>query len=268
MTKINILEYKSLAMKILQFPSILILLALLICTNHPILAQETSVMIRVQSKDAKFIGTSIGGAKVIVRDENSGEILAEGMTAGSTGNTDIIMKKPRVRGERITNDSTAGFLAKIKIDKPVFVTVEATAPYNKKQASVRSSTQLWLFPGKDITGEGVILEVPGFVVDILSPQTHETINTEKEVQITANVVLMCGCPVTEGGIWDANKYEVMASISKDGKEVQNLPLKVTEKPSTFSGSLQLDPGNYEIIVYAFDPAEGNTGLDKTNIIIK
>lgn len=251
-----------------KLPAIIFLFTFLFLDINPVKAQETSLMIRVQSRDAKFIGTSIGGAKVIVKDENSGEILAEGITTGSTGDTDIIMKRPKIRGERITNDSTAGFLAKLNIDQPVFVTVEALAPVNKKQARVRSSTQLWIIPGEDITGEGLVLEVPGLVVDILSPQTHETIDAEKEVQITANVVLMCGCPVTEGGIWDANKYEVMASISKDGKYLQKLPLKITKKPSTFTGNLKLSSGNYEIIVYAIDPAEGNTGLDKTNIIIK
>ena len=43
-----------------------------------VLGQTTEVMIRAQSKDAKFIGTSIGGAKVIVKDAETGEILAEG----------------------------------------------------------------------------------------------------------------------------------------------------------------------------------------------
>lgn len=255
-------------MKPNPLPVVLFLFALMMFTVHSIQAQETSVMIRVQSKDAKFIGSSIGGAMVIVRDDNSGEILAEGITSGSTGNTEIIMQQPKERGKRLTDDSTAGFLAKLDIDQPVFVTVEAIAPINKKQAQVKTTTQLWIIPGKDITGEGLILEVPGFVVDILSPQTHETIEAEKEVQITANVIMMCGCPVTENGVWDANNYEVTASISKEGGKPNNISLRVGEKPSTFIGKATLTPGNYEITVYAFDPANGNTGLDKTNIIIK
>lgn len=235
--------------------------------SESIYSQETSVMIRAQSKDAKFIGTSIGGAKVIVREENTGKILAEGMTSGSTGDTQLIMKEPLERGKRLTDEKTAGFLAKLNIDKPVFVTIEVIAPLNKRQASIKTSTQMWIIPGKNITGEGVILEVPGFVVDILSPQTHENISKGKETEITANIVMMCGCPITEGGIWDASNYEVNAVISSEGKDQRVLELKVGDKPSTFKGNLSLSPGNYEITVYAFDPATGNTGLDKTNIIV-
>ncbi|UJH92229.1 hypothetical protein LZ575_06610 [Antarcticibacterium sp. 1MA-6-2] len=225
-------------------------------------------MIRVQSKDAKFIGSSIGGAQIVVRDATTGEILAEGLTRGSTGDTDKIMKEPRTRGKQLTDDKTAGFLARLTIEKPVFVTVDAIAPVNKKQASVRSSTQLWVIPGKNITGDGVILEIPGFVVDILSPQTHERIGAEEEIKITANVVMMCGCPVTPGGIWNSDNYDVSATITKDSGESNTIKLKADEKASTFSAKTSLTAGNYEVVVYSFDPATGNTGLDKTNIIVQ
>lgn len=230
-------------------------------------AQETSVMIRVKAKDAKFIGSSIGGAKVLVRDHLTGEILAEGFTEGSTGNTELIMKTPRQRGERITDETTAGFNAVLEIERPTFVTVEAFAPVNKKQALVRSSTQLWVIPGKDITGDGVVLEVPGFVVDILSPQTHERIGEETMISISANVVMMCGCLVGPGGVWDAENYEIKALISKAGEEISTVELKATGKESTFSGETRLSPGNYEIAVYAYDPKTGNTGLDKVNVLV-
>lgn len=233
-----------------------------------LIGQTTDVMIRAQSKDAKFIGTSMGGAKVIVKNAETGEILAEGMTEGSTGDTDKIVKDPITRGEQLTDEDTAGFLAQLDIDEPTFVTVEVIAPWNKKQARVTSSTQLWVIPGKNITGDGVVLEVPGFVVDILSPQTHERITSDKTVDITANVVMMCGCPLTSGGVWNADEYEVKAIVSKEGEKVQTVDLEIQEKPSTFSGNTNLSPGNYEVTVYAFDPKTGNSGVDRTNIIIQ
>ena len=51
---------------------------------------QTNVMIRAKAKDAKFIGTSVGGAKILVRDALTKELLAEGVTSGSTGNTEKI----------------------------------------------------------------------------------------------------------------------------------------------------------------------------------
>ena len=243
---------------------------LLLITTFPedLLGQTTDVMIRAQSKDAKFIGTSIGGARVVVKDATTGEILAEGITEGSTGDTEKIVKDPISRGEQLTDEDTAGFLAQLEIGEPTFVTVEVIAPVNQRQARVTSSTQLWVIPGKNITADGVVLEVPGFVVDILSPQTHERITSDKTVDITANVVMMCGCPITSGGVWNADEYEVKAIVSREGKKVQTVALEIQEKPSTFKGNVSLTPGYYEVAVYAFDPKTGNSGLDKTNIIIQ
>lgn len=248
----------------LQRFSVFILIALFAFSMN---AQKTNIMIRAKAKDAKFIGSSIGGAKILVKDALTGEILAKGVTSGSTGNTEKIMKKEHKRNEILSDDNTAGFNAVLNIDEPLFITVEAYAPISKKQAVVASSTQLWAIPGKDITGDGLVLEIPGFVVDILSPQTHERISAGNEISLKANIVMMCGCPVTEDGIWDANQYEVMATITDESGKTSEIVMKQSEKPSTFSSKTSLEKGLYEVLVYAYDPVTGNTGVDKTNIII-
>lgn len=230
-------------------------------------SQETSIMIRAKAKDAKFIGTSIGGAMIIVKDATTGEILDKGTTSGSTGNTDLIMNQDWKRGEGLSEDDTAGFEAKLDIAEPTFVEIEAFAPFNKKQSQIKATTQTWIIPGKNITGDGIVLEIPGFVIDILSPQTHERLSGNM-VEVKANVVMMCGCPVTDGGIWNSENYQIRAIATSEGKKVKEIDLNQTEKSSTFSGNMNLDAGNYEILVYAFDPATGNTGVDKTNIIIR
>lgn len=230
-------------------------------------AQETSVMVRALAKDAKFIGSSIGGAKIIIKNAETGEILDQGITSGSTGNTNLILQTPKERYERLTDENTAGYEAKLNIKEPTFLEISAHAPNNKKQAKVVSSTQLWLIPGKDITGDGIVLEVPGFVVDILAPQTHERINASTTINLKANVVMMCGCPITEDGVWDANQYQVKAIIKSDEGASREITLKPTEKPSTFAAETTLEKGYHGITIYAFDPVTGNTGVDKTNIIV-
>jgi hypothetical protein len=243
------------------------LLSILLFSFGSLTAQETTVMVRALAKDAKFIGSSIGGAKIIVRNAETGTILDQGFTSGSTGDTKLILKTPQERYDSLTDEETAGFKAELDITEPTFIEIEAHAPFNKKQARVVSSTQLWVIPGKNITGDGVVLEVPGFVVDILSPQTHERIKSSEVVSLKANIVMMCGCPVTEGGTWDANQYEVKAILAGEGKESREIALKPTDKASTFAAEANLDKGYYTITVYAFDPVTGNTGVDKTNIII-
>lgn len=250
----------------LKFRVFSLLSVLLFCFGS-LAAQETTIMVRALAKDAKFIGSSIGGAKIIVRNAETGEILDQGFTSGSTGDTKLILKTPQERYDTLSDEKTAGFKAELNIEEPTFIKVEAHAPFNKKQARVVSSTQLWVIPGKNITGDGLILDIPGFVVDILSPQTHERIKSSEEVSLKANIVMMCGCPVTEDGTWDANQYEVKAIIDAEGTESREVVLKPTEKASTFKAKTNLDKGYYTITVYAFDPLTGNTGVDKTNIII-
>jgi predicted alpha/beta hydrolase len=53
---------------------------------------NTMLTVRTRAKDAKFIGSSMGGSYITVRNAQSDELLAEGYTEGSTGNTSRIMK--------------------------------------------------------------------------------------------------------------------------------------------------------------------------------
>ena len=61
-------------------------------------AVPTHITVRVKTKDAKFIGTGIGGALVTIKDAETGEFLAKGVTEGTSGNTSLIMKTPKARG--------------------------------------------------------------------------------------------------------------------------------------------------------------------------
>ncbi len=231
----------------------------------------TRLVVRVLAKDAKFIGSSIGGAHVVVRNAAQGQILAEGLTVGSTGNTKRLMQEPRTRGTQLSDEQSAKFETVIELDEPLFVRVEVFAPFTQRQATAVVSTTLWLIPGKDIIGDGLLLEVPGFVVNVLQPRTHQMISTKSlakgTLELRANVVMMCGCPITQGGIWDADKIEVAVWLKKDGKLWKEVPLKWLET-NLFGADLPTDgAGNYEAVVYAYQESTGNTGVDKMNYIL-
>lgn len=232
-------------------------------------ATPTRLVVRAKAKDAKFIGSSIGGARIIVRDALNGTILAEGLTEGSTGSTEKIMEQPHERHQPLSDAETAAFTATIDIDKPTLLTIEGYGPWQQPQARIKVQSQLWLIPGKDIEGDGLVLEFPGFVINVLSPQVHERKTAGNNMDVTANVVLMCGCPVTAGGMWDAEQYEVQALVEKDGEPLPPVRLSISEKASTFTGTLDAQqPGLYQLTVYAYDPRTGNTGVATTNFIVR
>src|SRR5579863_4954463 len=128
--------------------------ALLIFVS-PLFAQtggkETKVMIRAIARDAKVIGTHVGGARITVRDVSTGEILAQGMQQAGTGDTNLIMNKPRVRGATVYGTPDAsGFLAVLHLDRPTVVEITAEGPLGSPQATQRSSKTLLLIPGQDV----------------------------------------------------------------------------------------------------------------------
>jgi len=233
-------------------------------------AVPTEITVRVMAKDAKFIGTSMGGAVVTIKDLQTGEILAKGITSGSTGNTGRIITTPIERGVPISDERTAKFSAVIDIDEPTQVEVTANGPLNPPQAANRVSATQWIVPGKHISeGDGWVLEIPGFAVDILDPTAHTQLKgVPKTLDVTINVVMMCGCPIEPGGLWDANGYEVKALAKRNGEAIGGFVLKYAGKTSQFAASFTVEePGDYELTVYVYDPSNGNTGLDKVSFSV-
>lgn len=232
-------------------------------------AEPTPITVRVLSKDAKFIGTSMGGMRVILRDAHTGEVLAKGLTHGGTGDTRRLMHEGGGRRVQLSDPSAAKFEATLDLDAPRLIEVEAIGPMAQPQAAHRVTSSQWVIPGKGVTGgDGWVLELPGFVVDVLAPPAHIKFSGVASVDLKANVVMMCGCPIEPGGLWDAEKYEVQAIVSRDGEEVARLPLRYAGETSQFAASLPIDAaGTYDVLVYAHDPANGNTGIDRTTFII-
>lgn len=239
-------------------------------TAAPAAAEPTDVTVRVISRGAKFIGSSMGGVWVTLRDADTGQLLAQGTTRGGTGDTDRIMAPDPERNAQLSTAGAAKFSTTLDLDEPRRIEVAAFGPLAQRQAANRVSAVQWVVPGKDLTGgDGWLLEMPGFVVDVLAPPTHvELAGVPKSVPLAANVTMMCGCPVTPGGLWDADRYEVRARLTRNGAPAGETVLGYAGTASQFAATLEIDaPGVYEAMVYAHDPKTGNTGLDRVTFIV-
>lgn len=234
-------------------------------------AEPTHVEVRVLSKGAKFIGTSMGGALVTIRDAETGALLASGTTEGGTGDTERIMRAQQGRHEPIATPDAARFRATLELETPRLVEVAAFGPLAQRQGANRATSTMWVVPGRHVTGgDGWLLELPGFVVDVLDPPAHRQLAGGRvEVPIRANVTMMCGCPIEPGGLWDAERFEVRATTLRDGVRVGEVALRYAGETSQFSGTAAIEgPGSYELVVHAHDPANGNTGMDRTTFVVR
>ena len=79
------------------------------------------------------------------------------------------MQEPRTRGGVVYGtENAASFRATLDLERPTRVEIAAEGPLKYPQAMQRVSTTMLVLPGQHIEGEGVLLEIPGYVVDILS----------------------------------------------------------------------------------------------------
>lgn len=234
--------------------------------SAPAWAEPTELVVRVISRDAKFIGTSMGGVRVTVRDAKTGELLAKGVTEGGTGDTDVLMKQAQTRRDGLTTEGAAEFSATINLESPRLVEVVAVGPLMAGDNAGRVSATQWILPGKHLSGgDGWVLEMPGFYISIEGPPPElEMQSAVQPIELKADVKMMCGCPIEPGGLWDADQYEIKAQLKKDGVVVDEVAMGYAGTPSQFLGSFDVNaPGAYEAVVYAYDSNNGNTGLSTT-----
>jgi hypothetical protein len=151
----------------------------------------TKVIVRVVARDAQVIGSGVGGAFVRIKNLETGEILAEGKQEGGAGSTERIMVQPHRRGETIYGTfGSAHFEAKIPLGRPTQVEIDAEAPLGYPQALQKGSKTLTLIPGKDVIGEGIIIELNGLIVNVLSPTSKESLKGGEAVLVRAEVRML------------------------------------------------------------------------------
>jgi len=151
----------------------------------------TKIVVRVVSKDAKVIGSGVGGALVRIKNFETGETLAHGKQEGGTGDTDKIMNQPHRRGATLygTPDA-ASFQAEIPLSKPTRIEIVAEAPVGYPQAIQEGSKTVTLIPGKHILGEGVLIELDGLIVNLLEPASGNDLKRGNEILVRAEVRML------------------------------------------------------------------------------
>jgi hypothetical protein len=238
--------------------------ALAVClTPSPVSAQATTkLLVRVTSHDAKIIGSGVGGARVTIRDFQTGAILAEGIQEGSTGNTDAIMVTPRARGATVYGtDGAAGFLAILELSQPTMIEITAEGPLGTAHAVQRASKTMLAVPGRDVLGEGILIELLGFTVEWQSPAVGASLVAGTPFKVAVSVTMLCGCPTEPGGLWNADEIDVIVRVLDGGKEVASQPLTYAGTRSTYGTELTVShTGRLELQVLALNDATGNFGM--------
>jgi hypothetical protein len=250
----------------------------------------TKIAVRVIARDGKFLGDDIGGALVTVRDAATKELLAQGVTSGGSGENGPggVMCVRLRRGQPLPTAGASVFNVCLDLDRPRQVEITAFGPLGARQSANTVSATQWVYPGKDIVeGDGFLLELPGLIVQLVEPPTHYAPKVLPELRLRANVAMMCGCPIEpktgkqkicgelpdDEQPWLPGEFEVKAIIRSTSGEAVVVPLAFTQTPPAYapgeftaSWKPPAKGGIFEITVYAYQAATGNTGVDVATLV--
>jgi hypothetical protein len=235
-----------------------------------VIAESTDITVRVIARHAMFVGDLVEGAQVTVTDAASGEVLAQGVTAGQAGDAKRMMGTARTRGTPLAEEMDAHFSATLELDEPRYVQVTVFGPLQRRKSATKTSMTQWIVPGRHLTGgDGWVVELAGFVVHgSLAASTISLADSGAGVTVEAEVFPMCGCPVRPGFYWNADSYEVAALVKRGDTRIGRYPLRYADTSSDFAGTFPIElPGVYDITVYAYDPSSGNTGVDHLSLTV-
>ena len=238
--------------------------------------QPTKILVRAVARDAKVLGSNVQGARITIRNAETGAVLAKGIQQGTTGDTELIVVKPRQRGETVYDTpKTAAFIATLELERPTRVEVIAEGPLDSSNAVQRSSKTLLLVPGHDIVGEGLILELNGFTVVIDRPANADesiapiSVTAGEEITVRAHITMLCGCPTSPGGLWDSNQITILARFVQRGQILVETSLEYAGEMSTFEGTLPATGfGAMELQVIAVEATKANAGIATRDILVE
>lgn len=235
-------------------------------------AEETPISVSVLAGDSTFIGSTMGGAQITIRDKTTGDTLASGLTYGGSGDAAKIMTFPRARDAVLADDDTAKFETSLDIYTPTVVTVTATGPLAQRQSMMTVSKDILLIPGQDYAaGNGIMLELSGFAVDITDPVPNGMLDhsPDTDIFVHANITKLDGSRLDKGGPWDPSRYQVTTRIYRNSMIGGAAEMVPTKEPGEFVAKLKFQqPGTYSIYVTAFDPVTKEGGSDSTTIVFK
>ncbi len=232
--------------------------------------QPTTILVRVVAHGAMVLGREVGGARVMITDVATGQILASGLQQGEAGDQNQIMRTPRMMEEPIySTRPSAAFTTTLTLQKPTLVEISAEGPLAYPAALRRTSQTLLLIPGQDLTNDGIVLHLYGYLVQIERPKPRDALIGKDDVKLRATVRTLSGSLVRPHGDWDSRKIRIYGEVLIGDRVVERLQMFYDEGSRTFEAPFFVPPSKevpdgIKLRVIATDLSTGNSGMDQAN----
>jgi hypothetical protein len=228
--------------------------------------KPTTILVRVVAHESMVLGKDVGGARVTITDAASGNILAAGLQQGDAGDQNQIMRTPRMMGEPIySSRPSAAFTTTLSLTHPILVEIAAEGPLAYPASSQHTSTTVWLVPGQDMTNDGIVLHLFGYIVQIEHPKSGEPLIAKDDVILRASIRTLSGALVRPHGDWDSRKVHIYGEVLIGTRVLEQLQMFYNNDRAGFEAPFFVPlpkdaPDGITLRVVAADPASGNIGV--------
>ena len=226
----------------------------------------TQITVRVVAHKSMVIGDEVGGARVTITDTASGAILATGLQQGEAGDQSQIMRTPRLMEEpHYSTKPAAAFRTTLALERPTHVEITVQGPLAHPSAMQKVSKTILLVPGRDITGDGIVMLLHGFIIQIEHPTVSESLIAKEDVRLRASVRTLSGAPLRPYSDFDSRKIKIYAEILINGQIKERLQMFYAGAKGSFETPFFVPtpndaPNGFTIRVIAADEAGSNFGM--------
>lgn len=230
----------------------------------------TDVLVRVVADGALALGDDVGGARITITDVATGTVLASGLQMGEAGDQNQIMRTPRVMEEpHYSSRPSAAFRATLQLERPTLVEISAQGPLAYPQAVRRASTTVLLIPGQDLTNDGIVLRLFGFIVQIEHPKPGTSLIAKDDVKLQASIRTLSGSRVQPHGDWDSRKFTIYGEVLLGDRVLERIQMFYVGSKSGFEAPFFVPraadaPNGITLRVVAADRAGGHFGMGETH----
>ncbi len=230
--------------------------------------QPTVVLVRVVAHGAMVLGQEVGGARVTITEVATGQILATGLQQGGSGDQNQIMRTPHMIEEPVySSRPSAVFTTTLQLHKPTLVEISAEGPLAYPAASQKTSKTLLVIPGQDLTHDGIVLHLYGYLIQIERPTPPEPLIAKDDVKLRASVRTLSGSLVRPHGDWDSRKIRIYGEVLIGDRIIERLQMFYDEGSRTFEAPFFVPPSKdvpdgITLRVIAMDLSTGNSGMDQ------
>ena len=226
----------------------------------------TTVVVRVVAHRSLVLGHEVGGARVTITDLATGQLLASGLQQGEPGDQSQIMRTPHLMNEPVySGRPAASFTTTVELARPTLVEIAAEGPLAYPSALQRASKTVLLIPGHDLTSDGIVLQLYGYLVQVEYPKPGESLIAKEDVTLQASVRTLSGSLVRPHSDWDSRKIHIYGELLIGDRIVERLQMFYAGEKSRFEAPFFVPlpkdaPDGITLRVIAADPANGNFGM--------